>query len=61
MKSEHKHISLTKEQMTMLRESAKADNRSMNAYIGILIEKDYRHTKAYREYLENPDLNDPRN
>ena len=52
MKSEHKHISLTKEQMAMLRERAKADGRSMNAYIGLLIERDYND--PYGRYLKSP-------
>ena len=52
MKSEHIHISMTKEQMAMLRERAAEDNRSMNAYIGLLIEKDYND--PYRRYLKSP-------
>lgn len=59
MKSEHMHISITKEQKRMLRELSKADNRSMNAYIGQLIEKEYND--PYRRYLKSPEREDPRN
>lgn len=51
MKSEHIHISITKEQKAMLREMAKEDNRSMNAYIGQLIEKEYRNKQQYERHM----------
>jgi len=56
MKSEHMHISITKEQKAMLQESADTDGRSMNAYIGQLIEKDYND--LYKRYLKSS--HDPR-
>ena len=52
MKSEHMHISITKEQKAMLRESAEADGRSMNAYVGQLIEKDYRNRQQYERHVQ---------
>ena len=52
MKSEHMHISITKEQKEMLRELAEADNRSMNSYIGQLIEKDYRNRQQYERHMQ---------
>lgn len=52
-------FTLSENHKRMLRELAEEGHRSMTAELERIIEKEYN--PAYREYLKNPEREDPRN
>jgi len=54
MKSEHMHISITKEQKETLARRAAEEGRSMNSFVGWLIDHEARQKMDYANYLKSP-------